>query len=92
MADLLCAGKLIRGGKMEKIMGVPKISHYTREMNNKEIIESLCENLVFEVSPQMQNDMETLLKYDFNANNPNADAAILRVFNYLIKTPEFQLI
>jgi uncharacterized protein (DUF1800 family) len=92
VADLLCAGKLIRGGKMEKIMGVPKISHYTREMNNKEIIESLCENLVFEVSPQMQNDMETLLKYDFNANNPNADAAILRVFNYLIKTPEFQLI
>ena len=92
VADLLCAGKLIRGKKMDENGSLPKISLYTPEMKSKEIIQSLSDNLVFQVTPQMQNDMETLLKYDFEANSPNAGVAVLRVFNYLIKTPEFQLI
>lgn len=91
VADLLCMGKLIRGKGMKNITN-PKIDLYNSKMNNKEIIKSLTDNLVFEVSSEMQTDMETILKYDFDANSPNADTAILRVFNYIIKTPEFQII
>jgi hypothetical protein len=37
-------------------------------------------------------DFENLLKYDFDANSPNSDQAVLRLFNAIIKEPEFQLI
>jgi hypothetical protein len=40
----------------------------------------------------MQKDMENVLKYDFDAKNENAKNAVLRLFNYIIKTPEYQLI
>jgi hypothetical protein len=90
IADLLCMGKLIRGKKMENTQK-PQINLFNSKMNNKEIIKSLTDNLVFEVSDDMQNDMENLLKYDFDASSPNADTAVLRVFNYIIKTPEFQV-
>ncbi|HEY5687779.1 MAG TPA: DUF1800 family protein [Yeosuana sp.] len=91
LADLLCMGKLIRSKKMENTEK-PKIHIYNSKMNNKEIIKSLTDNLIFEVSDTMQTDMETLLKYDFDASSPNADSAVLRAFNYIIKTPEFQVI
>ena len=91
VADLLCMGKLIRGKKLENTEK-PQINLFDSTMNNKEIIKSLTDNLVFEVSDDMQNDMENLLKYDFDASSPNADTAVLRVFNYIIKTPEFQVI
>ena len=90
VADLLCMGKLIRGKSKNQVK--PKIELYNSKMNNKEIIKTLTDNLVFNVSKDMQTDMEALLKYDFDATSPNADAAILRVFNYIIKTPEFQVI
>jgi uncharacterized protein (DUF1800 family) len=91
VADLLCMGRLFRGKKVEN-KAQPHLNLYNNKMNNIEIIKSLTDNLIFEVSDDMQADMETLLKYDFDANSTNADAAVLRVFNYIIKTPEFQVI
>jgi len=91
VSDLLCKGKMIRSKKIEGITK-PQIDHYNSSMNNKEIIKSLTNNLVFEVNDDMQADMEMLLKYDFDASSPNANTAVLRVFNYIIKTPEFQVI
>jgi hypothetical protein len=40
----------------------------------------------------MQKDMENLLKYDFDAKSENANNAVLRLFNYITKLPEYQLI
>ncbi|SFZ93563.1 Protein of unknown function [Flaviramulus basaltis] len=91
VADLLCMGKLIRGKKMEN-KTKPRINLYKSKMNNKEIIKSLTDNLVFEVNDDMQADLETILKYDFDASSPNANTVVLRLFNYIIKTPEFQVI
>lgn len=91
VADLLCLGKLKRGKKMDN-NSKPQISLFNTNMDNKEIIKSLTGNLIFDVSKEMQSDMETLLKYDFDASSPNANAAVLRLFNYIIKTPEFQII
>ncbi|GGK10888.1 hypothetical protein GCM10007962_01210 [Yeosuana aromativorans] len=91
VADLLCTGKMLRGKKTQSKTR-PEINLYTSSMNNKEIIKSLTDRLVFQVSNDMQTDMETLLKYDFDASSPNANAAVLRVFNYIVKTPEFQVI
>ena len=91
VVDLLCRGKWIRGKKRE-MTNTPQTPLYNRTMTNKEVIQSLTDKLVFQVSPDMQNDMETLLKYDFDASSPSADASVLRLFDYIVKTPEFQVI
>ena len=91
VADLLCIGKMVRGKKAHNTTK-PKIPLYNNSMDNKKIIKSLTNQLVFEVSNDMQTDMENLLKYDFDASSPNANTAVLRVFNYIVKTPEFQVI
>ncbi|AWG21507.1 hypothetical protein FFWV33_08175 [Flavobacterium faecale] len=60
--------------------------------NNKEIISQLSNRLLFQVDDTSQKDFESILKYDFDENAKNADQAVLRLFNGMIKLPEFQLI
>ena len=60
--------------------------------DNKAIIAALTNRLLFTVSPESQKDFETLLRHDFDPNIPNANQAVLRLFNAIIKEPEFQLI
>jgi uncharacterized protein (DUF1800 family) len=59
--------------------------------NNKDIIKNMTDRLVFSVSKDMQADMEQILKYDFNPSQPNAQQAITRLAEYVMKTPEFQV-
>lgn len=59
--------------------------------NNKEIIKNLSERLIFTVSKDMQDDMERILKYDFNPTEMNAQQAITRLAEYMMKAPEFQI-
>lgn len=65
---------------------------YDPDGNNKTIITELSNRLLFKVNDSMQKDMEKLLKYDFDPKNPNANYAVVRLFNYITKLPEYQLI
>lgn len=97
-ADFLC-----KGGKLSKetpnMMSdenlkpkeVVKIE-YDSSGNNKTIIAELSNRLLFSVNDSMQKDMENLLKYDFDPKGPNANFAVVRLFNYITKLPEYQLI
>ncbi|GIZ08554.1 DUF1800 domain-containing protein [Flavobacterium sp. UMI-01] len=60
--------------------------------DNKQIIGELTDRLLFQVESNTQKDLETVLKYDFDVQAKNADQAVLRLFNTIIKLPEFQLI
>ena len=60
--------------------------------NNKTIIVKLCDTLLFKVNDSMQKDMENLLKYDFDPKEEHANFAVIRLFNYITKLPEYQLI
>jgi hypothetical protein len=44
------------------------------------------------MNEEMQVDFETVLKYDFNPKSEGAENAVLRLFNAMVKLPEFQLI
>jgi hypothetical protein len=68
-----------------------KIRHF-KTGTNKQIITELSNRLLFQTDENIQKDMEQILKYDFDAENENADKAVMRLFNYIVKTPEFQLI
>ena len=59
---------------------------------NKTIISELQNRLLFQTDAEMQTDFETLLKYDFNPKSEGAENAVLRLFNAMVKRPEFQLI
>lgn len=102
-SDLLCNGRNISRKVFDKIpeegddleIKIEKINvsiDFNKNGNNKQIISELSNRLLFRVDDNLQKDMENLLKYDFDAKDFNANYAVLRLFNYITKTPEYQLI
>lgn len=102
-SDLLCNGRSINRKAFNKIPDEDEQSEITLEKinikvafdnngNNKKIISDLSSRLLFQVDENTQKDMENLLKYDFDAKSENANNAVLRLFNYITKLPEYQLI
>lgn len=103
-SDLLCSGRSLSKKVPNMMMGEenskPKKElekrevriNYDFEGNNKTIITELSNRLLFTVNESMQKDMESLLKYDFDPKDPNANFAVIRLFNYITKLPEYQLI
>ncbi|MWB93394.1 DUF1800 family protein [Flavobacterium sp. GA093] len=102
-SDLLCNGQSI----MKKVPAVMKGENkkpravfekidvkidFNTEGNNKTIIAELSKRLLFTFNEFMQKDMENLLKYDFNPKETHANFAVIRLFNYITKLPEYQLI
>jgi uncharacterized protein (DUF1800 family) len=103
VSDLLCNGRSINRKTFIKIEGQgeePEISlekikvniDFNKKGTNKDIIAELSNRLLFQVDESMQKDMENLLKYDFDPKEANAQNAVLRLFNYITKTPEYHLI
>ena len=106
IADLLCKGQIISRNEEKtvdenamiidsKSISLQKISvniKFDTLGNNKKIIKQLSDRLLFNVSETIQTDMENILKYDFNPKDENANFAVIRLFNYISKLPEFQLI
>ncbi|HNP32587.1 MAG TPA: DUF1800 domain-containing protein [Flavobacterium sp.] len=100
-ADLLCNGRNIsRRAQMtdndmmnENINQLLKVSlNWNKSGNNKTIIAELQDRLLFQADEDMQKDWESILKYDFNPKAEGADNAVMRLFNNMIKTPEFQIV
>lgn len=60
--------------------------------NTKAILDELTSRMVFETNEEMQQELNQLLKYDFDPGAENAHKVILKVYQYLAKTPEFQII
>ena len=100
-ADLLCNGKNISRAKKEnenmtmnqnpnKPLNVKL--NWDKEGNNKEIIAELKNRLLFQTDEASQKDFEQLLKYDFDSKTEGSDNTVMRLFNFMVKTPEFQLI
>jgi len=100
-ADLLCNGKNISRAKKENDNMMMNQNpnrqlnvklNWNREGNNKEIIAQLSNRLLFQTDAANQQDFEKILKYDFDSKTEGSDNAVMRLFNFMVKTPEFQLI
>jgi hypothetical protein len=72
--------------------------HFKPELNLKNkkdarsILEELTQKMIFETNEELENELNQLLKYDFDPKAENAEKVILKVYQFLAKTPEFQLI
>lgn len=98
-SDFLCNGRMLnrsvlKGNDIDNLTTIKniKVGIDFKKGSNKQIISELTNRLLFQTSEELQNDMEQLLKYDFDAENDNAEKAVIRLFNYITKTPEYQLI
>jgi hypothetical protein len=60
--------------------------------NAKSILKELSDNTIFSASEDMRAELSQLLNYDFDPKSENADKRILKVYQYLSKSPEFQII
>jgi len=58
----------------------------------KTILEELTDRMIFETSAEMKEELNQLMKYDFDPKTANAQKRILKVYQYLAKSPEFQII
>lgn len=97
-ADLLCNGKNISRKNENMMMNQNQNKplnvklNWDKEGNNKEIIAELKNRLLFQTDENSQADFEQILKYDFNSKTEGSENAVMRLFNFMVKTPEFQLI
>ncbi|WP_247716427.1 hypothetical protein [Sinomicrobium weinanense] len=79
-------------GKKTGVQNIKVHLDWNKNDNNKQIIKEVTDRTLFQVSDTLQSDMESILTYDFDPQNANAEKAVLRLFRYIAKTPEYQLI
>ncbi len=70
---------------------IPEFRWDKNAKTNKDIIKSVSDRLLFAVNNDVQQDMERVLKYDFNPTEMNAQLSVTRLAEYVMKTPEFQI-
>lgn len=58
---------------------------------NKEIIQFVLSQMIFDTGAHLLDDMEEIMKYDFDPSLPGADAAVLRLVEYCMQTPDYQI-
>ncbi|RAR47642.1 DUF1800 domain-containing protein [Flavobacterium lacus] len=69
----------------------PNLTIHDRK-NAQSICTALTNRMVFESNEEIQAALSQILNYDFDPTAENADKSILSVYQYLAKSPEFQLI
>ncbi|MBB1192570.1 DUF1800 domain-containing protein [Flavobacterium sp. SOK18b] len=99
VADLLCNGKNLNrnfNAEMKGNKSADKTVNLQLKWNktdtNKTIINAFENQLLFQIDDVMKADFEKILKYDFDGFLEGSQFAVLRLVNFMIKTPEFQLI
>ncbi|MFP9099989.1 DUF1800 family protein [Flavobacterium sp. RHBU_24] len=97
VADRLCKGRLqnnniSKSAQTEKGYELkPKLIYETHN-GNTGVIESLKNRLLFATDDTLEESFKTILPYDFDPKSQGAENGVLRLFNFIVKTPEFQLI
>lgn len=102
IADILCTAKNFRKRTLNlfEVEILESVKNDTikvqidwdKNITNKEIISAFSNKLLFAVDNDLQKDMEEMLKYDFKSSIEGSENAVIRLFNTMIKLPEYQLI
>ena len=103
VSDLLCNGRNINRKTFKNLpengeelkISLEKIDiriNFNPKGTNKQIIKELSDAYLFQIDENIQKDKEAILKYDFDASSKNSQQAVVRLFNFITKSPEFQLI
>jgi uncharacterized protein (DUF1800 family) len=99
-SDLWCQGKNLKFKGLKDSLEDIEIDvetvnvqlNWNKKSKPNTIIQSFTDRLLFQVDENMQQDLEQMLKYDFDPYSPNADEVIMRLFHFITQTPEFQIL
>lgn len=69
----------------------PKVSVSTGS-DVQGVLKELTESMVFQTDKEMMEDLNELLRHDFDTKAENAQYGLIRAYQYLAKSPEFQII
>lgn len=97
IADQLCKGRLLDKSVQLNLPadGLKNFSpniKWNNKAGYKQVIASLQDRLIFAADENISKNFETILKHDFDPLAPGAQNGVLQLFNYMLKTPEFQVI
>ncbi len=99
VVELLCQGrsmeKMMRGGGMHLAKDEKPIKvslFWNSKSDGKELVKGFSDKLLFQVDENMQKDLDNIIAHDFDPKAENAEEAIIRLVNFICKTPEFQLV
>jgi hypothetical protein len=62
------------------------------QKNAQTILDELTQKMIFEANEDLKQELNQLLKYDFDPKAENSEKSILKVYQFLAKSPEFQII
>jgi len=96
-ADQLCKGRLLNNSVQKSANGEPESKAKPKIVfdtgnGSTAVIESLKNRLLFTTDTTLEESFKKIVPHDFDPKTPSAENGVLRLFNYIIKTPEFQLI
>ncbi|WP_369049025.1 DUF1800 family protein [Tenacibaculum sp. UWU-22] len=80
--------KKIKGGNVNF---TPEIN-INKDDSAKVILNELTDRMIFKTNKEMWSELNEILKYDFDPHAENVEKSVLRVYQYLAKRPEFQVI
>ena len=69
----------------------PKLKILNKK-NAQTILNELTQKMLFEANEDLKQELNQLLKYDFDPKSENAEKSMLKVYQFLAKSPEFQII
>jgi uncharacterized protein (DUF1800 family) len=92
-ADQICKGRLLNQpiDNVNQNAGVI-IRQDWKKGKGDDIIKTLRDRLLFTTDDDLAANMKNIIPHDFNPMAPGANNSILRLYGYILKTPEFQLI
>lgn len=70
---------------------VPKFNWNPELKNNKEIIAFVLSRLIFDKADHLKIQMEEIMKYDFDPSLPGAEAAVMRLVEFCMQSPDYQI-
>jgi uncharacterized protein (DUF1800 family) len=99
-SDLWCQGKNLKFKNLKDSLEDIEIDvetvnvqlNWNKKSKPNTIIQSFTDRLLFQVDENMQQDLEQMLKYDFDPYSPNANDVVMRMFHFITQTPEFQIL
>ncbi|MBY8962590.1 DUF1800 family protein [Flavobacterium sp. D11R37] len=100
VADMFCNGRNFSKNMLRSVgdkddehtEGFAVKINWQHSGTNKDVINALQQRVLTYADGSLQPNFEEMLVYDFKPQSPGADNAVMRLFNYMVKTPEFQII
>ncbi|HWZ21818.1 MAG TPA: DUF1800 domain-containing protein [Cytophagaceae bacterium] len=76
----------------EKLDLTPQLNWNKNDPTNVAIISEFTERLLFQSDNEIEDDMERIVKYDFDPKNPGAQEVISQLVRFIMKTPNYQIV